>query len=160
MKENGKAMTLFTAVVCVILTGMMAFAFVYLLNAPDFVPPTAPPAPQGPETSIWDCSVEDMIDFLDAQGFLNKDEYDLMVEIGTENRIYNGIDFIWWDVENLAEGTEAYKNWQQISNDGYILIGDSIVYSPILNGPFAICATEDFPGDTDALYAAFAAFPD
>lgn len=158
MKTKLSKMGAFTAVFCVILAGLMVASCVYLITGPDFVPPEeVSSGGTNADSPIWDCTMEDLVDYLDEKGFVDKDDYFLMSEIGTENRIYNGIDIIWWDVDNLVEGTYPYDTWQEINENGYILFAGT-VYCPIINGPFGISANIDFPGDVNELQKAFQEF--
>ena len=113
--------------------------------------------PEDVSRKVWEYDMDDLLTYLDAEGFIEKDGKQLLSTIGTENWVCNGVDLIWWDVDNLVEGTEEYEYWQQFQSDGFIIYG-SMVYAPVFNGPFAICATGNFSGDTDALYEAFANF--
>lgn len=107
---------------------------------------------------VWDYTFEEFIDYMCELGYFKADDRKLMSTIGTENWIYNSVDVIWWDVDNLVEGTEAYEYWMEFQENGYILYG-SIVYSPVFNGPFAVNVNAGFPYDTAKFYEDFAAFP-
>lgn len=108
--------------------------------------------------TVWDYTFEEFIDYMCELGYFKADDRDLMSTIGTENWIYNGVDVIWWDVNNLVEGTEAYEYWTEFQENGYIIYGTK-VYSPVFNGPFAVSANAGFPYDTAKFYEDFAAFP-
>lgn len=107
--------------------------------------------------TVWDYSFEEFVAYMTEKGIFLEEPV-LMMTIGTENWIYNGIDVIWWDVENLVDGTEESDNWLAFQEDGYIMIGD-YVYFPQFNGPFAICATASCALNPDLVYEVFAAFP-
>lgn len=159
-KENASLMSkIVTVGFCVLLTVMMIGAFIYLSVCPDFVKPSEqdPSEPDDDSQKIWEYDMDDLLTYLDDEGFIEKDGKQLLSVIGTENWLCNGIDLAWWDVENLIEGTEEYEYWQSFQSDGFIIFGGS-VYAPVFNGPFAIYATGNFPGDADALYEAFADF--
>lgn len=166
--EKSTGMNIFTVVVCVGLVAMLIGAYIYLLTADDFVPPTEADAAESGDSSdgdaeeensaVWDATIDDLIAYLDEMGYIDADDGNLMSTVGTENYIYNEIDIMWWDVDNLVEGTEEYEYWTQLNENGYILLYGQYIYTPVQNGPFAIYANTTFPGDTNALYEDFAAF--
>ncbi len=109
--------------------------------------------------TVWDCTFEQFIDYMVQLGHFNREDALLMTTIGTENWIYDSVDVMWWDVDNLAEGTDAANYWKEFQeNGGYIMFGGS-VYAPVFNGPFAIKANAGFSGNTDKLYEDFMNFP-
>lgn len=109
--------------------------------------------------TVWDCTFEQFIDYMVQLGHFNREDAKLMTTIGTENWIYDSVDVMWWDVDNLAEGTDAANYWKEFQeNGGYIMFGGS-VYAPVFNGPFAIKANAGFSGNTDKLYEDFMNFP-
>lgn len=109
--------------------------------------------------TVWDCTFEQFIDYMVQRGHFNRENAKLMTTIGTENWIYDSVDAMWWDVNNLAEGTDAANYWKEFQeNGGYIMFGGS-VYAPVFNGPFAIKANAGFSGNTDKLYEDFMNFP-
>ena len=108
--------------------------------------------------SAWDLNMDDLKAYFIQCGFATDDSsFTLMTTIGTENWICDHIDMIWWDVDNLVEGTEAYDYWKQYTEEGYIYFG-GIAYVPVQNGPFAIKVNAGCASDANVVYEAFANF--
>jgi hypothetical protein len=155
-KKQGVLSKIFTGGYTVLLVVLMIFAFIYLAFAPDFVEPDA----SGEiDENVWNYSFDEFEDYMIQLGYFKKDDYKEMSTIGTISRIYNGIDVMWWDVDNLEENTLPYKYWHEFQENGYTLDFGNTVYMPQFNGPFAINATSVFPGNTTQLYDDFLAFP-
>jgi hypothetical protein len=109
--------------------------------------------------TVWDYTFEEFEDYMIQLGYFTKGDYKEMSTIGTISRIYNGIDVMWWDVDNLVENTKPYKYWYEFQKEGYTLDFGNTYYGPTFNGPFAINATTAFTGNTTKLYEDFANFP-
>lgn len=108
--------------------------------------------------TVWDCTFEEFKAYMIEKGIFLENNWTLMMTIGTESWINNGIDIMWWDVPGLVDGTEESDYWNSMQEDGYMMIGD-YVYLPQLNGPFGIHVNGNCPLDADYVYDTFAAFP-
>ncbi len=150
---------LFTAIFSGLLVVLMIASFIMLALIPDFVSP-GKNAQLNADELIWYCNMDDLFDYFEEKGLMKKSERILMSPIGTENWICNNVDMIWWDVDNLAEGTEPYNYWQEYKENEYqYIIFGGAVYSPRSNGPFAVNVLPKYPGNTNDFYEAFMAFP-
>lgn len=109
--------------------------------------------------TAWDCTMDDLIAYFIDCGFFKEEDINDMSEVGTINKIANNIDMIWWDVENLEEGTDAYDYWNQMANDGYIFLYGQAIYVPVMNGPFGISVNSSSSVRAEDVYEAFAKFP-
>lgn len=165
--ENNKtslSSKIITVVFCTLLVALTVAAFVYLLTGPDFMSPkdyqqmygTEPSEPsQGPvdyDALLFEATMQDMLDYLTEKGHINQENKIPMSIIGTDNWICDGLDMMWWDVDNLVEGTEPYDYWDQMQTNGFIIFGGAI-YAPTLYGPFGINVLPQFAGDPDQLRA-------
>lgn len=150
---------------CTLLVLMTVAAFVYLLVGPDFLTPdeyqqlygTNAPQPTGPsnptidyEALLYEANMQDLLDYLQELGYIDQENLIPMSPIGTDNWICDGLNLIWWDVENLVEGTEAYDYWQEYQENGFIIFGGT-VYTPTQNGPFAVKVLDKFAGNEKQL---------
>lgn len=157
---------------CTLLVLMTIAAFVYLLVGPDFLTPdeyqqlygTTAPQPSGPsnpaidyEALLYEADMQDLLDYLQELGYIDQENKIPMSTIGTDNWVCDGLDVIWWDVDNLTEGTEPYDYWQEYQENGFIIFGGQI-YAPVANGPFAIHVLAGFAGDVNQLMEDFANF--
>lgn len=157
---------------CTLLVLMTIAAFVYLLVGPDFLTPdeyqqlygTTAPQPSGPsnpaidyEALLYEADMQDLLDYLQELGYIDQENKIPMSPIGTDNWVCDGLDLIWWDVDNLTEGTEPYDYWQEYQENGFIIFGGQI-YAPVANGPFAIHVLAGFAGDVNQLMEDFANF--
>lgn len=150
---------IFTAIFSGLLVVLMVASFIMLSVIPDFISP-GENAQLNADELIWYCNMDDLFDYFEEKGFMKKSDRIPMSVIGTENWICNGIDMIWWDVDNLAEDSEPYDYWEEYKENDYlyIIFGGS-VYSPRSNGPFAVWVGPKYPNNTNDFYDAFMAFP-
>lgn len=109
------------------------------------------------EKALWAGTYEELEAYLAEKGYIQPDSRQLLSTVGTENWLYGGLELLWWDVENLQEGTEPYTYWQEYQQNGFIIFGGS-VYAPVQYGPYAIFVRPAFDGDTDQLDADMKAF--
>lgn len=152
----GFAPIILVAVLVISMTGILAYLFV----APDFVPPSELSSENNRNSPVWNVSFDDFIVYLQEKGLIGE-KYDLISEgIATEARLYNNIEIYWWDVDSLIEGSDEYKTWNSMQEEGYILLYGQYVFVPEMNGPFGIYIQDTYTGDSDALRAAFQAFPE
>lgn len=140
---------------------ILLFLIVYLAVAPDFVAPAEDGPGHEEEAAVWSKTYDDLIAYLAKGGYIDSSSYDLLTEgVATEARVYGEVEIYWWDVENLAEGSDEYESWTSMKEDGFILLYGQFVFVPEMNGPFAISIHEGlYKGDAEALRAAFQAFP-
>ena len=104
------------------------------------------------EKALWAGTYEELEAYLAEKGYIEPETRELLTTIGTENWLINGLDLMWWDVENLEEGTEPYQYWQEFEENGFIIFGGNI-YAPYRYGPYAIYINVSFAGDADQLNA-------
>lgn len=129
------------------------FAQNYL--AKDLVPPVDLTAEY--EKALWTGTMQDLLDYLTEKGYLDPENKQLLSTVGTENWVISELELIWWDVENLEEGTEPYTYWQDFQKNGFIIFGE-MIYAPTLYGPYAVFVRPTFAGDPEALRADLANF--
>lgn len=158
-----------TVAFCAVLVIMTVVAFVYLLTGPDFMSPKqyqelygtqATEPSKGPidyDALLFEATMQDMLDYLTEKGYINQENKIPMSIVGTDNWICDGLDLMWWDVDNLIEGTEPYGYWNEMQANGFIIFGGNI-YAPTLYGPFGIKVLSDFAGDPNQLDADMKAF--
>lgn len=150
---------IFTAVFSVFLVVLLVFALIYVALAEDFTAPEGGSGDVEIDDDVWNYDMDDLLAYFDELGLMDSSTKQLMSTVGTENWICNGVDLIWWDVENLVEGTEEYEYWYELQeNDNIYVMFANTVYTLNVNGPFAYHDTS-YPGDSDELYEAFYAFP-
>ncbi len=155
-----------TIAFCTLLVLLTIAAFVYLMVGPDFLTPdeyqqlygtTAPTEPDGPdapidlsaeyEKALWNADMQDLLDYLLELGYIEEDGILGMAELCTEGHVCeSGLDLLWWDVENLVEGTPEYDYWQEYQENGFIIYAGT-VYTPTRNGPFATKVLSQFAGN-------------
>ena len=156
--KNSLGSKIFTVAFVILLVVLLIMAFIYVAAVDDFEKPEE--AEVEIDDDVWNYDMDDLLAYFDELGIIDSDDKILMSTVGTENWICNGIDMIWWDVDNLEEGTEAYEYWYELQeNDNlYIWYGTSI-YMLTVNGPFAIHVNTTYPGDEAEVIEAFYAFP-
>lgn len=113
---------------------------------------------EDPDSPIWDMSMEEVIEILSGQGFLDVSAQELLGINGlaSEGFLYDGLELYWWDLENLDEDSEEYQAYMTLAKEGYIDIYNSgNIMNPKKNGPFALNILPDFMGDADAAEKAF-----
>lgn len=151
---------IFTGVFSLLLVVLLIVLLIYVAAfAEDFTEPEASEEVEI-DDDVWNYDMDDLFDYFEECGFMEKDDRQLMSTVGTENWICNGVDMIWWDVENLAEGTEEYDYWYELQeNDNIYIMYANTVYTLSVNGPFAIHINSTYPGSSSELTEAFYAFP-
>ena len=109
------------------------------------------------EKALWAADMDDLLAYLESKGYFKAEDKKLLSTIGTENWLIDGIELLWWDTENLVEGTELYDYWNEYQTNGFIIFG-GIIYAPVQYGPFAVNLLVDFAGDAQQLHADMLAF--
>lgn len=109
--------------------------------------------------TVWDYTMDDLVQYFIDCGFFKEEDVNDMSEVGTENKVANSIDMIWWDVENLEEDTDPYIYWHQMEDDGYMYLYGQAIYVPVMNGPFATQVNAASTAVAEEVYDAFALFP-
>lgn len=150
----------FTIIFSVLLVLGFAGMLAYVNAAPDFVPP-AGLAGEGedPNAPVWDMTMDDMLDYLEEKGFLQRDKVGpLSAGVGTEGYNFDGAEIYWWDVENLEEGSDEAAAFASMNAEGIIdVYGSGSIMAITPNGPFGL-AVSCYEGDADALMEAFKVF--
>lgn len=146
----------FSTILCLVLGSLL----VYLALGPDFVAPSEEKETDMNEM-VWEKSYDDLVAYLDELGYIDGSSYDLISEgVATEARVYGEVEIYWWDVDNLAEGSDVHTNWVSMQEEGYMLLYGQFIFVPQMNGPFGISVHDEFyEGDANGLRDAFAAFP-
>ena len=159
LSKNSLGSKIFTVAFIILLVVLLIMAFIYVAAVDDFEKPEEVAVEI--DDDVWNYTMDDLLDYFDELGIINKENKLLMSTVGTENWICDGVEMIWWDVDNLVEGTEAYDYWYELQeNDNlYIMYSGSYVYMLTVNGPFAIFLNDDFDGEAQTVYDAFYAFP-
>lgn len=109
------------------------------------------------EKALWAGTYEDLETYLAEKGYIQPENRQLLTTVATTNWLYGSLELLWWDVENLEEGTDPYNYWQEYSENGFVIFGGSI-YAPKQYGPYALFIRPNFDGDTDQLDADMLAF--
>lgn len=109
------------------------------------------------EKALWAGTYEDLEAYLAEKGYIQPDSRQLLSTVGTENWLINDLELIWWDVENLEEGTEPYDYWQEYTENGFVIFG-GMIYAPTQYGPYVIYVRPEFAGNPDQLTADMQAF--
>lgn len=134
---------------------------IYVGLSPEFVPPGSGMAANGedPDAPVWDMDMEDMLDYLEAEGFVNREEIlPIAAGVATEGAGFHGAEIYWWDLDNLKENSPEARAYQEMAQDGSInVFGMGSYMAVIKNGPFGM-GISHYDGDADALEAAFRAF--
>lgn len=108
---------------------------------------------------VWNKSYDELITYFEENGLIDSKKYiEISDGVATTARKYNGAEIYWWDINNLAEGSDEYIAYESLKNDGYIdIYGTGNIMSPEKNGPFAVLITR-YEGDSDKLSKVFKAF--
>ncbi len=147
----------FTIIFSILLVVAFIGTLAFVAASPDFVDPGAEDPSGTPKDSpVWNMTMDDLIDYLEAKGLWNSDEMLPLAEgVATEAYLYNTCEIYWWDVDNLEEGSmekAAYEDGENIN-----LYGQGHIMNVTRNGPFAI-NTSFYTGDVAAMLDAFKAF--
>lgn len=108
------------------------------------------------KSPVWSKSYEDLIAYLVDLGLL-EDAKRFPWPEGAATIAYTieGVNFYWWDVENLEEGTNEYRVYHELTETGQCdMWNNGLVDSMDLNGPFGM-SIGGYTGDTAALIEAF-----
>ena len=152
----------FTIIFSILLVLGFAGTLGYVGMSEDFIDP-AEAAQTGEDISapVWGMTMDDLLEYLVEEGFLpSKDDvYVMSSGVGTEGCGYDGAEFYWWDLDNLAEGSDeaaAYQN--MLDGEPIDLWQQGTMFMTVTkNGPFALSYAY-YNGDGKALLAAFEAF--
>ena len=169
--ENNKtslSSKIITIAFCVLMVVLTVAAFIYLLTGPDFLtpqeylelnPPPTTTVPEGEidytalyQEALYMGNMQDLFDYLQELGYIDPANKIPMSTIGTDNWICDGLDMMWWDVENLEEGTEPYDYWSQVQENGFMIFA-GYIYAPKIIGPYGYNVLVDFAGDPNQLDA-------
>ena len=151
----------FTVIFSILLILCFGGALAYVAIGPEFIPPAAVPLGEGedPDAPVWSMTMEDLLAYLEDQGYISGEQTRL-AESGLCSYAVSvsGVEFYWWDLENLDSNSQEYKAFESLKSEGFIdLYNMGHILSPVSNGPFAIL-TDQYTGDVDALREAFLAF--
>lgn len=141
-----------------------AGALVFVVFSPDFVPPTKledQTTSLAADNPVWDKSMDELAEYLVAQGVLPSAEYAPLSEgIATVARNYGGLELYWWDLEAMEEGSDEYNAYIGARDNGAIDLwgSGSLMTITALRGPFALNITTAYTGDTTKAEAAFKSF--
>lgn len=117
-------------------------------------------AADDPDAPVWSMTMDDLLDYMEEKGFLDRASMlPLSGGVATEAYVSDNVEYYWWDVENLAEGSNEAAAYQNILDGEPIDLyqqGQNFM-TVTKNGPFAIFYSY-YTGDTNALLAAFEAF--
>ena len=112
------------------------------------------------DLTAWDYTLDDMGNYLAQCGDFVNDDYVTLSGISSAARLYGHVELYWWDVDNLAYNSTAYKTWQEyVGNDYYYIEFASSIMVLTNNGPFGMSILDSFTGDAEQLTADFLAFP-
>lgn len=143
----------------VVLVACVAGLLIYTATASDFVAPAGESSAINRDDPVWSATYDDLIAYLQAGGFIGKNSDPISEGIATEARVYDHVEIYWWDVENLTDGMPETQCWQEIQEQGYIMLYGQFVFVLDMNGPFGMSISEEYAGDVDGLRSAFQAFP-
>ncbi len=151
----------FTILFSVLLMIGFVGTLIYVGVSPEFVPPGngMEAERENPDALVWDMTMEDILDYLEAEGFVDRDDiYPMSSGVGTEGMGFHGAEIYWWDLDNLNENSPEARAYQEMAQDGSInVFGMGSYMAVIKNGPFGM-GIAHYEGDADALEAAFRAF--
>lgn len=151
----------FTIIFSILLVLGFAGTLGYVAMSENFQEPTALVGEgEDPDAPVWGMTTDDMLDYLEAKGFLDRKDVGLLSGgIGTEAYKFNGAELYWWDLENLPEGSDEAAAYQNLLDGEPIDLWQMGQYflTVTKNGPFAI-SIANYTGDPKALQAAFEAF--
>lgn len=155
LRSIGALLKNLLCIVCV-----LALAACQPVTPPEEITTPEEPPVQVASKTVWDYTIDELVDYLIARGHIEADDYTQLTPIATYSRIYSNIEILWWDVDHLEQGTTAYETWNELAkNDYYYFMLLGTIYAPKVNGPFAIRARDSYPGDAEKLYEDFLAFP-
>lgn len=151
----------FTIICSILLILGFAGTLVYVGMSPDFVEPGALAAEgEDPNAPVWNMTMDDILDYLEEKGLWDRNNMTpISPGVGTEAYACNGAEVYWWDLDNLAEGTNEYAAYQDMKEGGMIDIWQQgTMFMPVTkNGPFGLCIT-GYKGNATEILDAFAAF--
>ncbi len=99
-----------------------------------------PNAHEGMVNRINEKTMDDLINYLYENGVIEtKNVQQLTSGIATIAYQLDGkMDVLYWDIEALAEDSEEYGYYKDLTEEGYTMLWGTSVYSPVMNGPFGI----------------------
>lgn len=151
----------FTILFSILLVLGFAGTLAWVGASPEFVPPQMLAAEgEDPDAPVWGMSLDDMIDYLEEKGFWDRGSMtSLSGGIGTEAFSCNGAELYWWDLENLAEGSNEAAAYRNLVDGEPIDLWQAGQYymSAAKNGPFALNVS-GYTGNANELLDAFSAF--
>lgn len=154
-KKQWASLIALASVLVICMTGLL----IYIAAAPDFKAPAETDAVINTDDPVWSATYDDLIAYLKEGGFISGEPIPISEGIATEANNYSEVELYWWDVENLADGTGEKQCWDEMQNQGYIMLYGQFVFVPEMNGPFGLFISDVYAGDADGLRAAFQAFP-
>ncbi|WP_099204014.1 hypothetical protein [Scatolibacter rhodanostii] len=113
------------------------------------------------KSEVWNKSLEDLEEYLTAENLMDKTKKAEVTSEGYTSAAFNysGVELYWWDLENLDTGSDEYKAYLSLKEEGFIdLWGSGNIISPVLNGPFALNILNGYNGDVNKLNEAFKEF--
>ena len=152
-RRRGFRFLLFALVCCLLFTACAA-------EIPDSPGEDAADPDEGGALSVWDCTLDDLGNYLAQCGDIRNDDYVRIGGISSEARNFWGIEIYWWDVENLDENSAEYETWAEYeANEFYYVMYGTMVLALTNNGPFGMNILDSYTGDRDVLKEDFLAFP-
>lgn len=108
---------------------------------------------------VWSMTIDDLAEYFMENGMISSLEYDILSDgIATVARKYGGIEIYWWDLENLAEDSDEFRAFTEMSESGMIdLWSSGIMMGAIRQGPFGICLS-GYDGNIDELVEVYHKF--
>lgn len=143
---------------------VLSFGGMLLLVAlsPDFVEPVSLLSQEGitEDNPIWEKTLDDLSKYLISEGVISSEDYGLLsAGVATDARLYDNVEFYWWDVKNLEKGTAEYKAYEEAVTDGVIDLWDSgNMMNVTVHGPFGVVYHTNYAGDVDRLLEVFYAY--
>lgn len=151
----------FTIIFSLLLVLGFAGMLAYVNASPDFVPPAGLVGEgEDPDAPVWDMTMDDMLDYLEEKGFLQRDEAGpLSAGVGTDAYGFDGAEIYWWDLDNLEAGSNEEAAYRGMAEEGTIDLWQQgqCFMAVTKNGPFGL-AVSYYKGDADALMEAFKVF--
>ncbi len=151
----------FTIVSSILLVLLMAGTLVFVHMSPDFVAPSAKAGEgEDPNAPVWNMSMDDMIDYLEEKGFWDRSSMGVLSGgVATEAYACSGAELYWWDLDNLAEGSnEEAASQDALAGEPIDLWQQGTMFMSVTkNGPFAL-SLPGYTGDAKAILDAFSAF--
>ena len=151
----------FTIIFSVLLILGFGGVLAYVAASPEFVSPVGlVGGGEDPNAPIWGMTMDEVLAEIAAQGLIDAPSSAISLAsdgLCTDARRVTGAEFLWWDLDNLEEGSQEYIAYKSLKEEGIIdIYGSGYIVSYIHNGPFALWL-DLYEGDSGALERAFKA---